>query len=54
MTKCASCKDLYPRKNLLILCEAELGFGSMEDYIVCHNCYNKIERELEDECSGLI
>ena len=51
MIKCASCKDLYPKDNLLILCEAELGFGSMKDYIVCNSCYNKMERELEDECS---
>ena len=51
MIKCTSCKDLYPKNNLLTICEDELGLKSMEDYIICNNCYNKRERELEDECS---
>ena len=41
--KCTICKEGKPKKNMVLLSEAYLGIGSYEDYIVCKNCYVKIE-----------
>ena len=49
MTKCSSCKDRFDDDRLILLCESQLGFGSLSDYIVCVNCYNKFERDLDED-----
>ena len=51
MKKCDSCKDRYDDKRIITLPAYEMGHGSLNDVLVCVNCYHKFERELDDECS---
>ena len=42
--KCKTCNfETTDKYFMYILAEWELGFGKVEDYMVCYNCLNKEE-----------
>ena len=39
---CVECKEKFSENSMILLAEWELGLSSIENYIVCGDCYEKM------------